>query len=64
MVPPGGFPDEDAPGEDGEAAGDEHGYAGVGDAGGDVPAQRDEDDADPADGELEEDGVERVVAEG
>ena len=64
LVTPGGFPDHDAAGDDGETTGDEHGDAGVGDAGRDVPAEGDEDDADGADGELEEDGVEGVEAEG
>ena len=52
LIPPRGLPDERAPRDDGQTAGDEHGDAGVGHARGDVPAQRDEDDADPADGEL------------
>lgn len=64
LIAPFGFPDHDAPGDDGEATGDEHGDAGVGDPGGDVAAERDEDDADGADGELKEDGVEGVETEG
>lgn len=59
---PGAAPNHGAAGDDGQAAGDEEDDADVGDAGGEVACQEDEDEADGAEGELEEDGVEGGVA--
>ncbi len=59
---PRAAPDNGAPGDDGEAAGDEEGDADVRDAGGEVAGQENEDEDDAAKGELEEDGFEGGVA--
>ncbi|CAL00867.1 uncharacterized protein An12g09610 [Aspergillus niger] len=64
VVSPVGLPDHHAAGDDGETAGDEHGNARVRNAHADVTAEGDEDDADPTHWELEQNGVEGVVAKG
>lgn len=64
VVTPFGLPDHHAAGNDGKTAGDEHGDARVRDAHADVAAERDEDEADATYRELEQDGVEGVVAKG
>lgn len=64
VVSPFGFPDHHAAGDDGKTAGDEHGDARVRDPHADVAAERNEYEADATHRELEEDGVEGVVAKG
>lgn len=58
---PGAFPDHGAAGDDGETAEDEEEETDVGETRGEVAGEEDEDEADSAEGELEEDGSEGCV---
>lgn len=58
---PGAFPDHGAAGDDGETAEDEEDETYVRETRGEVAGEEDEDEADSAEGELEEDGFEGCV---
>lgn len=64
VVMPRAPPDEGAAGKDGQTAEHQQDDANVRDAAAEVARQQDEDEADAAERELEEDGVQRRVAEG
>lgn len=62
-VRPLALPDDGAPGDDGEARQDEHEDADVVELGAQVAREEDDDEAQPAEGELEQDRVEGAPAE-
>lgn len=61
---PGALPDDGAAGDDGQTGEDEHDDADVVHLGADVAGGQDDDEAEAAEGELEEDRVEAVPAKG
>lgn len=64
MITPGRLPDQCTADNDGQAAGEQHIDAGIGNTRGDVPTQWDENDANTTEWELKKNTVKSVIAKG